>query len=524
MLTPLNLIIIVLFFASMAWIGFYFAAKSKTTDSYFLGNKLPSWAIGLSMLGTSISSVTFLAFPAAAFILDWRQVAPNLSNPLFALLAIWLFVPFFRNSAKTTAFEYLQKRFGDSARLYASIMFLVGQSLRLGAILYLLSIPIDVMIKDIDVNTIIIIVGLAAAVYTLVGGMSASVWTDVVQSIILYIGGFAAIAVIIYDLPGGVGQLFSVATEHEKFSLGPMEWNLGERTFWTMILLGVGQWLTGYVADQNMVQRYLAAGSMREARKATLLYAVTCLPTWLFFFFIGTSLFVYYSVLPDPAIANLPADYVFPHFIMSRMPDGLSGLVIAGVLSAALGSLSSSLNAFATVSTVDILRPYVLRNRSDAFYSVLARVMTAVATVVMFGVCYIFMTAQKESVLDLTLKVGGILGGVTVCFFVLGFFAPRVNKKIIWQAFAVSFTLNVYLALVEWNVIPNFFGIEIHAYWVSSMVIIVMVVLALVLALIQRTPADLRKGMTLFNRGKAAADPRVETAPGDEPPATHNRQ
>ncbi|MGE9292481.1 MAG: sodium:solute symporter family transporter, partial [Puniceicoccales bacterium] len=347
---------------------------------------------------------------------------------------------------------------------------------------------------------IILTIGGVTAIYTTMGGLSATVWSDVVQAIVLYLGGLISVAFIIHDIPGGFTQMMQVATEHDKFSLGPMNWDLSERTFWTMLILGVTHWIGGYVADQNVVQRYLAAKSTHEARSATLLCAFMSLPTWLFFFFIGTCLFAYYTILPSPAVEGMAADYIFPHFIMTRLPAGICGLVIAGVISAALSSLSSSLNAFATVSTIDILQPYIFKNRTDRFYSVMARLMTGLGTVIMFAVGFLFLYSPKESFLDLSFKVAGIIGGVTICFFILGFFAPRVNKKILWQAFSVSFILNVYLALVEWNAIPNFLGIHVHAYWVSALVIWFMIVLALILAWLQKSPPEPREELVLIHK------------------------
>jgi SSS family solute:Na+ symporter len=504
MLHFLDIVIMLLFFASMGLMGVHFARRTKTTRSYFLGNNIPAWAIGLSMLGTSISSVTFLAFPAAAFVLDWRQVVPNLTNPFFAIIAVVLFVPFFRNTAKTTAFEYLQKRFGSGARLYAAILFLVAQSLRLGSILYLLVIPLEI-ITGMPPLWIILITGGLAAVYTIMGGMAASIWTDVVQAFILYIGGLVALLVMIADIPGGLGTIIQTGREHDKFSLGPMAWDVSGRTFWTMLILGLSTWVIGFVGDQNVVQRYLAARSTREAQKATLLCAAMSLPTWLFFFFLGTCLFVYYTVLPNAAVAAMPPDRVFPYFIMSRLPAGLSGLVIAGVLSAAMGSLSSSLNAFATVSLVDIVQPYMLKNRGDRFYTLLARVLTGVATLVMFAISLGFFYADKESFLDLSLKLSGLLGGVTVCFFMLGFFAPRVNRRVLWQAFSAAFALNIYLALVEWKVLPNVLRLHVHPYWVGTFVIWVMIILAVILAWVQKTPPEQRPGLTLIGPAARAA-------------------
>ena len=345
---------------------------------------------------------------------------------------------------------------------------------------------------------IILLTGGIAAVYTIMGGMAASIWTDVVQAIVLYIGGLVAVIVMMIEIPGGMGTILDVANANDKFSLGPMQWDLSQRTFWTMAILGLTTWLTGFVGDQNMVQRYLSAKSTREAQKATMLCTVMSLPTWLFFFFIGTCLFVFYTVFPEPAVQAMSPDHVFPHFIMSKLPAGLSGLVIAGVLSAAMGSLSSSLNAFATVSVVDIISPYLLKNRDDRFYTRLARMLTGVATLVMFGVSFTFLYAEKESFLDLSLKLIGLLGGLTVAFFMLGFFARRVNRRILWQAFAVAFPLNVYLAFVEWGWIPNFLHIHIHPYWVGTFVVLVMIALAVILAKIQRTPPVEGEGMTII--------------------------
>ena len=147
-----------------------------------------------------------------------------------------------------------------------------------------------------------------------------------------------------------------------------------KKTLLVVALLGIFEWLTTYACDQTVVQRYAAAKSMREARKATALFSVMALPTWVLFFFVGTCVYVYYQAFPDPAVAALPeVDAVFPHFILTQMPAGLAGVVIAGVLAAAMSSLDSSINSIATVTVIDLLKPYLAKGRDDRYYLRMAR-------------------------------------------------------------------------------------------------------------------------------------------------------
>lgn len=501
-LHPIDLVIMVVYLASIIYIGLRFSRKARTTEGYFLGDKSsPSWVLGLSIISAKISSVTFLALPAAAFALDWRLFVPNLAIIPVALLAIWLLVPFFRQAAHTTAFEYLNNRFGVGARLYGSILFLVGQALRLGSIVYLAAIPIE-LFTGIPPIWIMVLIGGICTLYTVVGGIQAVIWTDAIQAIILYLGGIAALAVMINGVPGGIVEIFKVASADGKFSLGPMNWDLSDRTFWTMLIVGLNLWIFSYTSDQVLIQRYLAAKDLKQARAAGWSSAFLCLPTWAFFFLLGTSLYVYFKVNPSEIVGSLPADSVFPHFILTQMPHGLSGLVIAGVIAAAMGSLSSALNAFATVATVDIVRPYVFKGKSDPFYAVAAKLLTGFGTILMLAIGFAFNAATKESFVDLSQQLAGIIGGVVPAFFLLGFFAARVNSKVLWQAFTVAFLLNTYLALVEWELIPNFLSLHVHPYLVSSVVLVVMIMLAVILSMLQRVPPERRPGLMVFSKDK----------------------
>lgn len=303
-----DLLAIILFFVAMTVMGIYFARKNTSTEEYFLGNRsFPSWAIGLSMQGTSISSVTFLAFPAAAFALDYRQVVQNLTLPVAAVLAVIFFIPFFRQCASASAFEYLEQRYGLAIRTYAAFSFVILNLVRLATVLYLISIPLAEMF-GIPILWIILICGVVVGAYTVLGGIEAVIWTDVVQTIILLGGGVLCLVLIVCELPGGLPQIIEVGRECGKFSLGPMSWTLNERTFTVMILLGLVSFTTEYSSNQNVVQRYIAAKSLAAARRATWLCTVMSIPTWLLFFFIGTCLFAFAfpAVRADCDMRNQP--------------------------------------------------------------------------------------------------------------------------------------------------------------------------------------------------------------------------
>lgn len=499
--TP-DVIVLAGYLAGLAVMGIGFARKNNSTEQYFLGGRsFPGWAIGISMVGTSISSVTFLAFPAAAFILDWRLLVPNLMLPLVAVLAILLFIPLFRRGGLTSAFEYLEERFGPMARLYAAASFLLMQLIRLGTVLYLVSLPVGFLVgatSDEAMMLVIVGCGLLVGLYTIVGGIQAVIWTDVVQTFVLVFGGVACLACMVWDLPGGFGQLFSLATEHDKFSLGSTQWNLSERTLWAMVLIGLYNWLTEYSGNQNVVQRYVAASSMREARKATAICAGISIPIWTFFFFLGTCLFVYYTAQPDPKVAGLEADQVFPHFILTRLPTGLSGIVVAGVLAAAMSSLDSSINAIATVSVVDVFKRHLAPGRTDRFYLRVAWAVSAAATVLMIGGAILFFHLPKESMVDLGLILTSVFGGGVMGMFMLGFFTRSVDYLSLMLALGAAILFNIYLALCSLGKLPASVSIDVHEYWIGVLVNVGLIGLGWLIGQIRRGRVRELGGLTVW--------------------------
>ncbi|WKN30385.1 sodium:solute symporter [Porifericola rhodea] len=493
----LDLLTLGVYLATMAGLGVYFSRKNDSTEDYFVGNRsFKGWVIGLSMLSTSISSITFLAFPAAAYTLDWRQLISNLMLPLAAVLAIVVFIPFFRRGKLTSAFEYLGDRFGPVARLYGTVSFLILQIIRIGQILFLVAIPVN-LFTGIPITTTIMLVGVFIAFYTVAGGIEAVIWTDVIQAIVLWIGGLICLILMIDKLPEGISQVFSVAETHEKFSIGSMEWNLGERTFWTVALLGIFHFLGMYSSDQNIIQRYVATQSTREAKKATLIYSVVALPTWSLFFFIGTTLFVFYTVFPETSVASLEADQVFPYFILSQLPAGVSGLIIAAVLAAGMSTLDSSINAISTVTVVDILKPYWMKGRDDKTYLRTARWIAIGVSLLMMGGAFFFSVIEKESINDISWIVASVFGGCLVGLFMIGFFTTRVGYKAVLPALLLSVLVNLYLGFSLTGWLPEVISMDIQAYWVGVIVNLLFMALAYIFSFFIKNNKEL-DGLTVW--------------------------
>lgn len=493
-----NIAVVVLFLFAMAGMGVYFLKRNNSSEEYFLGGrKIPGWALGLSMVGTSISSITFLALPAAAFVLDYRQLTPNLFMPVAALIACWIFIPFFRRGLKTTAYEYLESRYGTGIRIYAALYSLLGQLLRLAIILYLVVLPLSEML-DISESTAILAFGVITCFYTVFGGIEAVVWTDVVQTVILLGGGLLCVAAVAFQLPGGLPQILEIGMEYDKFSLGPLDFSFSERTFWVMSLIGFIGFISEFSSNQNVVQRYIAAPTLREARKATLICIVMSLPTWIFFFFIGSCLFAYYKVFPSAEVAAMKPDDVLPHFILTEIWPGVGGVIIAACLAAAMSSLSSSINAVSTIWTIDFLR-LMRRKSNDRFELVNAKLASGAAGIIMIAGAWGISLIPRESVYDLSAILGALLCSAGLTPFMLGFFTTRIGNRAILSGTYAALVFSVYNILNYFKLLPEPLQWNIHIYMAGPVCNGVMLAVALAYSLFRPEPVtEQLRGLTVW--------------------------
>lgn len=520
-LRPLDLAAILIYLLGMTMVGAYFARRNTSTEEYFVGNRsFRGWVIGLSMVGTMISSVTFLAFPGNAFSSDWSNLVSNLALPFVAILAVVFFAPFYRRSGLISAFEYLNLRFGPLVRLYGVISFLIIQLLRVARILFLMSLPVA-LLSGAPLPVVIICTGIFIAFYTIAGGIEAVIWTDVIQSIVLLLGGLLCVGFIAWKLPGGITEIVQTASRDNKFNMieSPPEIEKTEltegeddlqskvafffsrKTLWVVALLGVFEFLFAYSCDQTTVQRYAAAKSPRDARNATILLSVLAVPTWMLFFFVGTSVYVFYQVYPDPQVvelAGVEVDAVFPRFILTQIPAGIGGIVIAGVMAAAMSSLDSSINSMATVTVVDLLKPYLLPGRDDRFYLRAARIIAAVAAVMMVAGAIILNWVPKENMNSLSWIVASVFGGCLVGLFLLGMFTTRVDYVSVVIALVPAVGLNIYFMLSKW--LPETWQTNIHNYWVTILVNLLFVAVALGVSLFRPKPTANLEKLTVWTR------------------------
>lgn len=479
-----------IYLAGMAAMGLYFSRKNRSTEEYFVGGRsFAGWVVGLSMVGTSISSVTFLAYPGDAYKTAWLRYVPNFMLPVGILIASRLFLPFFRRGRITSAYEYLEGRFGPSVRVYAGSAFILAQLVRVSMILYLVSLLLH-EITGLDSTTCIIVGGVFVAFYTVIGGIDAVIWTDVIQTIVLVLGGVVCLAIIVAKLPGGLGQIFSVAADHGKFGFAelgadgqlrsvPWGFSLQHKTVVMMLFLGLTNWLTAYCGGQNVIQRYVAAKSTREARKAMWVCAGASVPIWAFYMFLGTALFVFFQVFPDPGAAEMltgqqKAEKILPLFIMNYLPPGVTGLVIAAALAAAMSSLDSSINSISTISIVDIYRRHLVKGRTDGHYLRVAKILATAAAAVMIGGAVILSKVETKTLQDTGTILVSLVGGGLLGIYLLGFLTNVGDARAIWCGIACTTAFTAWTVLTQRGWVPDWLHAPFDLYYTKIIGNIVM--------------------------------------------------
>ena len=470
-------------------IGLYFSKKNTSTEEYFVGGRsFSGWAIGLSLVGTSISSITFLAYPGDAYKTAWLRYLPNLMLPVAVFIAAYVFLPFFRRGNTITAYEYLEHRFGPSIRVYGAVTFIFGQLVRISLILYLLSLLIHEL-TGLSAELSIILGGVFVAVYTIVGGIDAVIWTDVLQTIVLVLGGIVCLVVIVLSLPGGLEQIFSVAGEHGKLAfaelkngqLTPVDWSfsLEEKTGLMMLILGLTAWLTEYSGNQNTVQRFCASRSDHEARKAMFICAFSSLPIWAFYMFLGTALYVFFQVFPTETATEIlngerKAEQILPYFINNYLPSGVAGIVIAAALAAAMSSLDSSINAISTVSIVDIYRRFSRTKKTDKHYLMVAKLIATLTSVLMIIGAIVLMDAQTKTLQDTATILVSLVSGGVLGIYLLGFFTLKGDARAVWVGLLCTTLFTLWTVLAKKGLLPDGWSMPFDLYYTAIIGNIIM--------------------------------------------------
>jgi solute:Na+ symporter, SSS family len=453
-LPVLDFSIILIYLVIMILVGIYFSRKNKSSNQFTKASgKIPGWAVGLSLYATFLSSNTFLGVPGKAFGTNWNAFVFSLSMPFAAWIASKYFVPFYRNSGDVSAYTHLERRFGPWARSYAVICFLLTQIARMGTIFFGIALTLQAL-TGYSMQTIMLVVGLCIIIYTVLGGIEAVIWTEVIQAIIKTIGAVLIVYLIIKDLPGGVSKVLEIGQKGQKFSLGSFSPDFTESTFWVVLFYGFFINLNNFGLDQNYVQRYHAAASEKKASKSIWLCVWLYIPVSLLFFFIGSCLYAYSEVHPEfldvikQQVAGVPltggatsveiikaasslkisdyADKVMPNFMVTRIPTGLLGLIISAILSAAMSTISSGMNSSATVFSADIYKRYIKPEISDKQNLFVLHTGTLIFGLLGMGTGIAIIGAK--SILDVWWKLSGIFAGGVLGLFLLGI-VSRTSKN-----------------------------------------------------------------------------------------------
>ena len=408
--------------------SFYFRKGSDDAKTFMAGGgRLPGWAIALSIFATYVSSISFLALPAKAYLANWNALVLSFSIPFAAVAAAVWFVPFYRRYGGVSAYSFLEERFGFWARAYASGCFLVMQSVRSGMILFLLALLLKSLLGT-SMIVIILVVGLSTMVYSMMGGLQAVVWTDALQAVVLIGGALLCTAVLCCTMHGGFVNGVSAAFSEGKLSLGSFSFtDWGSETFWVTFFYGIFLNLQNFGIDQSYTQRYVAAKTDREAVRSMMGGALLYVPVSLVFVVIGTLLWSWVKGVSGevPADVLAKSDAVFPWFIVNRLPAGISGLLVAAIIAAAMSTISTTLNSGATVLLEDYRKRFARKAIPVTSQMRFLRLSTVVLAV--FSMAVAFGVMNVSSVLTTWWAAQSVLSGGMLGLFLLGAFAKRTR-------------------------------------------------------------------------------------------------
>lgn len=423
----LNYWILAIYLGLLVVIGIRFARKQLSTEDFFKGGRrIPAWAAGLSIFGTQLSAITFMAIPAKTFATDWLYFFLMMTILMVAPLVIKYFLPFYRRFNLTTAYEYLELRFSKWLRWTGSLMYIFLQLGRLGIVLLLPSLALSV-VTGIDVEICILSMGLLSILYTVLGGIEAVIWTDVLQVVVLLGGALLSLAILFFHLDKEM--IHHSITSANKLRIFNLRWSFTDPTIWVVLVGGLASNLIQYGSDQTVIQRYLTTRSEGEASRSIRIGAWMALPSTLIFFSLGTLLFVYYQAEPALLSPSLEkTDAVFPWFIATSLPAGISGLLIAAIFAASMSSLDSSMNSVATVLTTDFYRRQ-FPEKTEAFYLRLAKGFTIVIGILGTGLALVMATWGISSLWDQFNMIVGLFAGGLGGVFLLGIFNTNANAK-----------------------------------------------------------------------------------------------
>lgn len=437
----LNWSILIVYLVANLVLGYVLGRRVESAEDYYLGRRTtPWWVIGVSVIATYVSALSFLGGPAWSYSEGLSVIAIHLNYPLVVFLVITLFLPFFFNSGVASIYDYQEKRFGPTSRTVIVAIFLITQALTSAAILYATALVIE-FITGMNVTWAIVIMTVVALVYTTMGGITAVLWTDLIQAAILFLGALLITYGLLNNLPQPLGETLVALKQQGKLNALDFSFDLSTvPTIWSGVVAMTLYHVTVYGANQMMVQRTLAAKNIGDAKKSFLLMGFSAFFIYFLFIALGVLFYSYYGGREfensNTIILQFAADYGVP---------GLMGILAAAVLAASMSTLDSSFNSMATVSTIDLYQRYVRPEATPDHYLRISRLFTLVWAVAIIVPALMYSTSEG-SILETLTKIGSFFVGAKLSMFALGFFSRQTTEKGLLVGVGVGFVAVAWVA------------------------------------------------------------------------------
>lgn len=466
--TSIDYAVIVVYLLGVALLGIKAAGKQKSTSDYFLGGHgIPWWAVLFSVVATETSTLTFISIPAVAYGGNLTFLQITFGYIIGRVLVAVYFLPAYYEGNLSTAYQFLEKRFGPSMRNATSATFLITRLLADGVRLFATAIPLAIILRlggafssfgDLQIYMLSIgVIAVITLVYTLIGGIKAVVWMDVMQMAVYIGGALLAVVIMLGGIDGGIGKVVQTGIDSGKltvidfgFDLPFKEFIARPYTFLTALVGGAIFSVASHGTDQLIVQRLLTTRNLKNSQKALIWSGIVVAFQFALFLGIGFMLFVFYQGQTPEALNLATTDEIFAKFIVEQLPEGLSGLIVASLFAAAMSSLSSSLNSLASATTLDLYKPYFGMDNTQEEDLKISRIVTMVWAVILTGSAFLFAILQlqegeRPAVVELGLGIASYTYGGLLGAFALGRLFVQPNKKDAMIGFFTGLTALLFM-------------------------------------------------------------------------------
>ena len=459
----LDLIILFGYFVVLVVIGVVASRRIKSSEGFMIaGRKIPGWAAGLSVMCAYTSSISYIATPGKSFDTNWNPVIFAYGMIPVALFVCVFIIPYYRKIKLISVYSFLERRLGGWGRVYASLSFMLYMIGRIAVILYLACLLLSWFVQPVkesmfglekdtlNIIVLILIVGIITIAYTLLGGMEAVIWADVMQAVIMLSGIVFCAIFLTYHICKGPDPAAATAWAAGKFSWlspqGSPEYSLTSRTILVMIIYAITENLRNLMADQNYVQKFAACSTEREAKKAVWVATIIYVIMTTIFIYIGTALWAYYHGTGKLEAAGITkGDEVFPFYIANELIIGLRGLLIAAIMAAAISTIATAFNCSATIWLQDFHKKYINPDLSDKASIAMLRIVTVIWGVL--GIAFAVLMIKAKSALDVWWTMSGIFGGGILGLFLLSLLKVKLR---LWQGIV---SIAVSILIIAWGIL-----------------------------------------------------------------------